>query len=328
MTPLFVRCLALVLVCTLGSACQLVRPEGRAIRPPAELRHWRLGGLETAGPEAGVFEVTAAEATFAGVPAATSASSNFVVLENIGYVVGYSETRRNPLWAAYRLFPVTNPVRHDRQSHFTIDERTQAQVNHDCYTNQGYDRGHNAPNSAIDTRYGEDAQKETFVMSNVSPQLCGNNREPWQGFEHIVGETYASQYPEVFVVNGPIFDDTPETIDCDVQVPIGFYKIVVEAQSSAAPRVLALVMAQEDAGWFHHVRDFVTTVDCIEQLTELDFFSSLPDAVEAQVEGAAPDGDWEIDTVTRPTTPYGCPGEQDVGAGNTNRAALLAACGH
>ncbi len=56
-----------------------------------------------------------------------------------------------------------------------MDTLTIAKVTHNDYTHSGYDRGHMAPNYAIATRYGQEAQKETFLMSNIVPQLGNLN---------------------------------------------------------------------------------------------------------------------------------------------------------
>lgn len=119
---------------------------------------------------------------FGGEPKSIQAG-DVKVLNNIGYTVGYSENRRNPLWSAYQCFRVANPEKHKRPSRFKIDPRTESKVTHDDYTNTGYSRGHMSPNYAIDTRYGRDAQLETFLMSNICPQRQSLNGGRWQQLE-------------------------------------------------------------------------------------------------------------------------------------------------
>src|SRR5690606_27274146 len=85
---------------------------------------------------------------------------------NPAYLAGYSETLANPLWVAYRVADVNPlPAPAERPDRFEVDVRTVTRVEPDAYTGSGYDRGHLAPNYAIATRYGEDAQRETFWMS-------------------------------------------------------------------------------------------------------------------------------------------------------------------
>ena len=93
---------------------------------------------------------SAGDAIFKGTPESTDTSSAFKVLHNVGFTIGYSETRKTPLWVSYRLEAVRDPGElPDRPSKFRIDRRTDAEVDHDCYTNSGYDRGDMAPNYGI-----------------------------------------------------------------------------------------------------------------------------------------------------------------------------------
>ncbi len=80
---------------------------------------------------------------FGGVPMVTRTlpGDTIVVLTNCGYVVGYSEARRDPLWAAYRVKKVgkvgeqaENP---ERKNNFRSDKRTTIRVVDDDYTNSG-----------------------------------------------------------------------------------------------------------------------------------------------------------------------------------------------
>ena len=79
---------------------------------------------------------------YAGLPRSTRPVR---VLKNAGFIVGYSDARRNPLWVSYRVFKIDTPTTHKRPSRFQADDRTQARVKHDDYTRSGYDRGHMAP---------------------------------------------------------------------------------------------------------------------------------------------------------------------------------------
>jgi endonuclease G len=176
-------------------------------------------------------------------------------------------------------------------------------VSPECYTHSGYDRGHGAPNDAIAERYGVGAQRATFLMSNVSPQTCGLNREPWQALEKLVSDDYAKR--RMLVISGPIFGAAPERIGCDVEVPVAFYKVVVRPRH--VPSVLAVVMSQDDTGRDRRLSEFVTTVDHVEVLTGLDLLADLPDRVEARVESAGPDARWDLDAVLKPTS--NCPDE-------------------
>lgn len=230
---------------------------------------------------------------YGGQPRPTRPGINITVLENTGYTVGYSEDRRNPLWAAFRLFKVESPPTYPRPQRFQIDTRTTARVAHDDYTHSGYDRGHMAPNSAIATRYGKQAQLETFLMSNISPQLHVLNGEVWEDLERRE-VSYANAMEEVWVFTGPIFSDNPKTLKRGVQVPEAFYRILVDEQTNRS-RVLAFIMPQEGLTGREVPGQFLTSVNEIERRTGLDFLWQLEDALEEGLEVQRAAAMWEED---------------------------------
>jgi endonuclease G len=67
------------------------------------------------------------------------------------------------------------------------------------YSHTGYDRGHNAPNAVFD--YDKSIQKETFLMSNISPQKPGLNRKLWAKIEKFA-RYEARKYGYVRIITG------------------------------------------------------------------------------------------------------------------------------
>ena len=212
------------------------------------------------------------------------------VLENRGYVAGYSESMRNPLWVTYRIFDVPKLESGKRPSRFSVDTRTQAQVSHSDYTRSRYDRGHMAPNYGIATRYGRDAQLETFLMSNVIPQKPSVNRYLWKDLEMRVARRYGRYFGEVWVVTGPVFQGEIEKLDSGIPVPSAYYKIIVDEQNGRL-RALAF-MVPRYVPPYTRTKTYLVSIDEIEQLTDLDFFPGLPDDVEAQLESVCATRFW------------------------------------
>ena len=205
------------------------------------------------------------------------------VLTNRGYVVGYNDDARNPAWAAYRLSDVGNlPKPAPRPDKFEVDRRTAARVSPDDYTGTGYDRGHLAPNYAIATRFGDVAQRETFLMSNISPQLHALNAGLWQELERKIATSYPARYEEVWVFAGPIFGAQPPRLRNGVLVPEAFFMIILDEQEGKL-RTLAFIVPQQvpaDAS----LGSYLTSVTEIQRRTQLDFFRELEDGSEGLVE--------------------------------------------
>lgn len=128
--------------------------------------------------------------TYGGFPEAQANGPEFKILVNMGYAVGYSEKFKNPLWAVYRLGnKKTDSVQEwERPWAFFTDDRTDSKVSHDDYTSSGYDRGHMIPNFAMLEQYGQMAQLETYLMSNICPQKKELNRWIWVNLESKIHE--------------------------------------------------------------------------------------------------------------------------------------------
>jgi endonuclease G len=222
---------------------------------------------------------------YAGLPAQGFQLFDRVrVLENHGFTVGYSESLKDPIWVAYRIFDVPRLHSPPRPSRFRIDERTRARVGHNDYTRSGYDRGHMAPNYGIATRYGEKGQYETFLMSNIIPQVPRINRYIWKDLEMLVAKRYGRCFGEVWVVTGPVFEKPIERLPSGVAVPSRCYKIIADEHGGRL-RVLAFLI-ESDCPPYTRIRTRLVSIDEIERLTGLDFFPELPDDTEALLESA------------------------------------------
>lgn len=236
---------------------------------------------------------------YGGLPKAEEES---LVLKNQGYVAGYSEERRSPLWVGYKLFAVEEAPTHKRPGRFSVDKRTEIRVKHDDYTNTGYDRGHMAPNHAIAKCYGKAAQKETFLMSNVTPQKPKLNRHPWRLLEQKIIKEYAPDLEEVWVITGPIFTKgTPNCLARDdgngnpvtpsyIDLPDAFYKIIID-ETETEIRALAIIMKQTTTE--PTFDKYLTTIDEVERLTGVDFLADLPDSIEEPLEAKKAAKMWE-----------------------------------
>jgi endonuclease G, mitochondrial len=216
------------------------------------------------------------------------AEVQFTVLKNQAYIVGYSESRKDPLWAAYRVHAVANPPHLPRPSEFKTDERTASKVRTADYTRSGYQRGHMAPNEAIAEDYGKDAQLQTFLLSNICPQAPELNEHVWERLE-VDERKYADKFEEVWVIDGPIFADLnggrTEQLASGIAVPSAFYKIVVDEQDHAGgrPRMFSVIMPQDVKGT-ELPQQFLTSVSEIEKQTHLDFFWKIDPTTQAELE--------------------------------------------
>jgi len=221
--------------------------------------------------------------TYGGLPVAQNVRSDFKILVNTGYAVGYSEKLKNPLWAVYRLGnKKTQSVQEwERPWTFYVDTRTDSKVTHADYERSGYDRGHIIPNFAMMEQYGQMAQLETYLMSNICPQTPSLNRGIWKTLEGKIrdeisqDDTTNKQVHSVYVITGPIFKkNPPDRLASGVAIPDEFYKIIAFKKGYLSTlKAVSFIFPQ--APETNEFMAYVTTIDEIEKLTGLDFFPEL-----------------------------------------------------
>ncbi len=94
------------------------------------------------------------------------------------------------------------------------------------YKGSGYDRGHQAP--AADMRSTANTMKQSFLLTNMTPQLPALNQGAWRILEEKTRQ-WAITYKSVQVITGPIFTHSDGAIGNGVTtlgVPLGFGVIV------------------------------------------------------------------------------------------------------
>lgn len=243
--------------------------------------------------------------TLAGKPV-DEKNRNLKILINTGFAVAYSEVRKNPLWAVYRLGNIRNADNElvfERPNSFQIDNRTEAKVKHHDYTGSGFDRGHMCPNYAMRQQYGQLAQLETFMMSNICPQEANLNQGSWVELEDIVANELSqhdgrNQTKDLWVITGPIFykDKEIKTIKGapgGIQIPHAFFKIIARRKSYESYQAMAFIFPQDAERDVEPIK-YATTVDEIEKHTGFDFFADFGKVRQRNLESRILDLDWTL----------------------------------
>lgn len=207
------------------------------------------------------------------------------VLCRTGYAVGYNYQTKNADWVAYHVTKESVNAQFKRSNNFKVDAELPeyAQSTLSDYSKSGYDRGHLAPSAAMD--FSQQSMQESFLLSNMSPQLPGFNRVGWRLLEEHVRDL-ANEYQELYVVTGPIYDGNEASIGDGVVIPSAFYKVVLDPYYNDA---IAFIIPHRDVSGGELV-NFVTTIDDVEERTNLDFFANTNDDIENSMEAML----WEM----------------------------------
>lgn len=217
------------------------------------------------------------------------------------FTVYYDESVLSPRWTAVKLTRQAADLDpgFDRDGQdFFPDEGLRdlgfAVTVHGDYRNapnqRTWDRGHMVQFDDV-RGYGNDAALESFLTTNICPQLAALNRTAWLKLEKLVTE-FARDYEVVWVFTGPVYgnDPAPFLAGRKIPRPEGFYKVVVARGNDGGVEAIAFYMPHRETPSTDDLSKRIRSVDEIEVMTRIDFLPDLPDAVEDAVEGTL----WEL----------------------------------
>ncbi len=200
-----------------------------------------------------------------------------------GFSLSYNEQHEQADWVAYEVTREEVEAEGDRCNCFARDEDVlTGSATESDYTSTGFDKGHLAPSASM--YMTPNMNRESFLMSNMSPQLAALNREIWADLEGWVREK-ADEYGRVYVVTGPVFVNPLGSIGRNnVTVPAYFYKAVLrfDGPNNTVPKTIGFLIP--NIAPTGDLEDYVVPVNAIETLTGLDFFPSLSSRVENRAE--------------------------------------------
>lgn len=168
------------------------------------------------------------------------------------------------------------------------------------YKKYGFDRGHLCP-SADRTSTKED-NSITFLMTNMIPQAPDCNRIVWKDLETFERQL-ALEGNELYIIAGPYgiggtsgtgyFESIFISEDYSISIPSCCWKIIlvltsgendIERIDSQTVVISVFIPNSQGVQGDHTWKDYITSVDFIEEKTGFDFFNSLPKEIEDALE--------------------------------------------
>ncbi|MFD2551847.1 DNA/RNA non-specific endonuclease [Bizionia sediminis] len=217
-------------------------------------------------------------------------STTGLVVHHTGYSLSYNEAHEQAEWVAYNLKKEHLSKTTFKRPFFEIDKAVKTgAASWRNYKNSGYNKGHLCP--AADRRFSKAAHDETFLTSNITPQLQAFNAGIWNLLEQKT-RYWAHTYHDVFVVTGGILSADLKTIGPEqVSVPAFFYKVVFD-YNGTKPKIIAFLIPHKQTG--KPLESFVVSVDYLEVLTGIDFFPNLDDDLETALEASTAYDKWRF----------------------------------
>ena len=134
----------------------------------------------------------------------------------------------------------------------------------------------------MSSSFSKQTMLDSFLMSNMSPQLPGFNRGIWKRLEELV-RAIALKEKEIYVVTGAIFPSAAEAKylpSGKITIPKEFYKVIYDLTPPV--KMIGFIIPHRSSD--QPLQVFTVSVDEVEKQTGLDFFSKLPDDLEERLE--------------------------------------------
>jgi len=209
------------------------------------------------------------------------------------YTLSYVEKYELAEWTAYMLNKdLLNKPNVDRFQNFIPDYNVSTRSSfYSDYANSGYIRGHLVP--AGDMAFDTVAMRESFYMSNITPQHRAFNNGIWKELEENIRDwTYKSE--TLYIITGPVLTNPITTIGIEnrVTVPSAFYKVIMD-YSSPEKKGIAFIIPNELS--VRRLEEYMCTIDDVERATGLDFFNEMiNDVEEEKLESIADKNLWKV----------------------------------
>lgn len=193
-----------------------------------------------------------------------------------------------PNWVAWELTADEAQGSEKRKNNFRPDPDVKGCPDLADYRNSGYQRGHMAP--AADMKWSAEAMDESFYLTNMCPQKGSLNGGAWGNLEDKCRLLALSEGP-VYIVAGPVIDGKPiEYIgENRVYVPKKFFKVILSPYSNPARGIGFIFPNWKVEGGMQRC---AVSIDDVEALTGHDFFVSLPDEIENELESQVDFDQW------------------------------------
>ena len=208
-----------------------------------------------------------------------------IPLEREGYICNYNPNTRNPLWTyehltAKGLQPNTTKALFKFTEDLMIPEIFRVKL--DDFHGSIYERAHLCP--PADQRFDHKTLGETFLLSNISPQIPELKQGVWKNLEKQIRE-WTSSYQSLDVFTGPLFLPNfqsregpfvqyPVIGDSQVAVPTHFFKVVRAVKGRKEFDLKCYLVPNEPIEEDIPLEEFEVALEEIERASGLKFFTS------------------------------------------------------
>lgn len=229
--------------------------------------------------------------------------SNTNSTQVFNYCLEFDSLNTHSRWVAF-CFDDTTKVKGTGRSNepFNADPYLPAacRIAGTAYSGSGYTRGHLC--ASADRLFSNDANEQTFYMSNMSPQEYNFNSYYWAELEMIIRNwAYSSKYKKLYVCKGGTINSwqqlgqfTTSNINgktVKVTIPKYYFMAILAETPNKTYQSIGFWVEHKNYGYGGGnypapsvMKDHAVSIDELEEKTGIDFFCNLTDELENVVE--------------------------------------------
>lgn len=209
------------------------------------------------------------------------------------YSAEYDTSKKHARWVAFKFFDLTAEVNVNRSpdDSFTADPslNTNYQRTRSDFGAKGFDRGHLC--ASADRLYSQEANLQTFYYTNMSPQKNSFNTGVWQSLENLTRTWGRSNTlrDTLYVVKGGTIDKEEQIwkyIDNDKSKPVPKYYFMAFLNKKGDRYKGIAFWLDQTVSYPTNAKlaNYAISIDQLEELTGIDFFTNLNDNLEKAIE--------------------------------------------
>ena len=211
---------------------------------------------------------------------------------DVNFCIEWDISKKAQRWTAFRWDNTNSGGYVSREDNFLEDTDIPAEyrTTYDNYRGSGYTRGHIC--ASADRWNSLEANRQTFLYSNMQPQLYEFNGGIWANLEMKIRSWNTADFRDtLYVAKGGTIDHTSDIIETTrtgLRVPKYFFMAILCKNKSTVNggyKAIGFYLEhRDDYADEKNLAPYIVSIDKLEQLTGIDFFCNLPDGIESQVE--------------------------------------------
>ena len=223
-----------------------------------------------------------------------------VPIYGVNFCIEWDIAKKAQRWTAFRWDSSNSGGYVKREDNFIedLDIPLEYRTTYANYRGSGYTRGHMC--ASADRWNSLEANRQTFLYSNMQPQLYDFNGGIWEKLEEKVRSWNINSFRDtLYVVKGGTIDNPAniiETTATGLLVPKYFFMAILcknKSTTNGGYKAIGFYMEHRaDYADEKNLAPYIVSIDQLEQLTGIDFFCNLPDMYEQEVEMATVPTAW------------------------------------